>query len=134
MASPSTVLTLAKLKRESGSNLPLLQPDPTKPGRRQVFGAHLLSSPAVADDTIWGLPSSYAAAPDDEGQSGRLSYMVQAQDASLDVSADVLPHPLAFASRSTTIAARRVTSAAVPRPPLERAGPRTGLTPKNTSA
>ena len=48
VAAPSTVLALAQLKREAGSNEPLLQPDPTLPGRRQVFGAPLLSSPAVA--------------------------------------------------------------------------------------
>ncbi|MGK2880433.1 MAG: phage major capsid protein [Mycobacterium sp.] len=88
VASPSTVLTLAKLKREAGSNLPLLQPDPTKPGRRQVFGAPLLSSPAVDDHTIFGIPASYATAPDDEDQSGRLSWVVQAQDPTLDVSGE----------------------------------------------
>lgn len=90
VASPTTVLTLARLKRDGiGSNEPLLQPDPTKPGRRQIFGAPLLSSPAVEDHEIWGIPASYVTAPDDEDQSGRLSYVVQAQDATLDVDGSV---------------------------------------------
>ncbi|QVI26170.1 phage major capsid protein [Mycolicibacterium neoaurum] len=90
VTSPSTVLSLARLKRETGSNEPLLQPDPTLPGRRQVFGAPLLSSPAVGDGTVWGIPAAYATAPDDEDQSGRLSYVVQAQEASLDVDESVM--------------------------------------------
>lgn len=88
VAAPSTVLELAQLKREAGSNEPLLQPDPTLPGRRQIFGAPLLSSPAVDPSVIWGIPASYIPA-DPEDQSGRLSYVVQAQDASLDVDGSV---------------------------------------------
>lgn len=88
VASPNTVLALAQLKRETGSNEPLLQPDPTLPGRRTVFGAPLLTSPAVDDNTVFGIPASYVPAdPDDT--SGRLSYVVQAQDASLDVDGSV---------------------------------------------
>jgi HK97 family phage major capsid protein len=88
VASPNTVLSLANLKQQSGSNLPLLQPDPTLPGRRQIFGAPLLTSPAVDDHTIFGIPASYVPADPDD-QSGRLSYVVQAQDASLDVDGSV---------------------------------------------
>ena len=88
VASPNTVLALAQLKRETGSNEPLLQPDPTLPGRRQIFGAPLLTSPAVDDHTVWGIPASYISADPDD-QSGRLSYVVQAQDASLDVDGSV---------------------------------------------
>lgn len=87
VASPNTVLALAQLKRQTDSREPLLQPDPTLPGRRQIFGAPLITSPAVNDYTIWGIPASYIPADPDD-QSGRLSYVVQAQDASLDVSGD----------------------------------------------
>lgn len=56
VANPATVLALAKLKRETGSLEPLLGVDPTQPGVRQVFGVPLLSSPAVAAGTVWGIP------------------------------------------------------------------------------
>lgn len=72
IASPATVLALSKLKRETDSNEPLLQPDPTQPTRRQILGTPLLSTPAVNDFTIWGVPQTF-------------SYVVQAQEATLDI-------------------------------------------------
>ncbi|BBY58447.1 phage major capsid protein [Mycolicibacterium sarraceniae] len=52
------MLTLSKLKRETGSNEPLLQPDPTLPTRRQVLGVPLWSLPdtVIDDGLIWGIP------------------------------------------------------------------------------
>ena len=75
VASPATALQLAKLKEATGSNRPLLQPDPTKPGRRLILGVPLLVSDAVDDHTVWGIPQAF-------------SYVVQAQEATLDVSTD----------------------------------------------
>jgi len=53
VANPTDALTLAKLKDESGSNRPLLGTDPTAPTRRTILGIPLVTSPAVAEDTIW---------------------------------------------------------------------------------
>lgn len=75
VASPATVLQLAQLKDESGSNRPLLQNDPTKRGRRTIFGVPLLTSEAVDDFTVWGLPQAR-------------SFVIQAQEATLDVSSE----------------------------------------------
>jgi HK97 family phage major capsid protein len=42
VANASTVLALSKVKKlTSGSNEPLLQPDPTRPTRRQILGVPL---------------------------------------------------------------------------------------------
>lgn len=54
-ANPADVLTLAQIKKATGSNEPLLGSDPTKPGSRVIQGVPLVSSPAVAQGTIWGL-------------------------------------------------------------------------------
>lgn len=56
-ASAATVLTLAQLKEQAGSNKPLLQPDPTQPVRRTIQGVPLWSLPAgvIADGTVWAL-------------------------------------------------------------------------------
>lgn len=61
VANASTVLTLSKLKKLStGSNEPLLQPDPTQPTRRQILGIPLISVPdtVVAANTVWALDNS----------------------------------------------------------------------------
>jgi hypothetical protein len=50
-------------------------PDPTKPGRRLILGVPLLVSEAVDDATVWGIPQAF-------------SFVVQAQEATLDVSTD----------------------------------------------
>ncbi|MBS1693177.1 MAG: phage major capsid protein [Actinobacteria bacterium] len=55
---PNTALDLASLKDETGSNRPLLQPDPTAPAARTVAGVPLLTSPAIAEDIVWSIPRS----------------------------------------------------------------------------
>ncbi|MEU1956141.1 phage major capsid protein [Nocardia rhamnosiphila] len=60
VAHPDTVLALATLKEETGSNKPLLGPDPTRPGSRSVLGVPLLVSPYVTDGDIWGIPRDFA--------------------------------------------------------------------------
>lgn len=54
---PTTAMALAKLKELTGSNKPLLGPDPTTPGRRQIFGIPMLTSPHVetAKGVVWGI-------------------------------------------------------------------------------
>ncbi|WP_109365549.1 phage major capsid protein, partial [Mycobacteroides abscessus] len=60
VANASTVLALSKLKKQTGSNEPLLQPDPTLPTRRQILGVPLWSVPDTVIDTgvIWAVDSS----------------------------------------------------------------------------
>lgn len=58
VAHPNTVLTLSKVKKQTGSNEPLLGYDASQPTRRQVLGVPLLSSPAVAEDDVWAIPQS----------------------------------------------------------------------------
>ena len=62
VASPTVALALAQLKQFStaGSNIPLLQPDPTQPTQRLVQGVPLIISPAVDDFTIWGIPNAFS--------------------------------------------------------------------------
>ena len=58
---PTTALALAKLKKATGSNEPLLQADSTKPAQRLIAGVPLLTSPdAPADGTVWGIPKPLA--------------------------------------------------------------------------
>jgi HK97 family phage major capsid protein len=57
VANPTTALVLANMKEASGSGKPLLQPDPTQPTRRVIFGVPLLTSPEAAARTVWGLPA-----------------------------------------------------------------------------
>lgn len=61
VANASTVLALSKLKKlTTGSNEPLLQPDPTLPTRRQILGVPLYSVPAtvVPANTVWAVDIS----------------------------------------------------------------------------
>ncbi|MCZ0732213.1 phage major capsid protein [Mycolicibacterium iranicum] len=62
VTNPATAKTLAKVKEGSGSNKPLLQPDPTQPGRRQILGVPLLTTPYVTttNNVIWGIAAQYA--------------------------------------------------------------------------
>ena len=56
---PNTALALAKLKKATGSNEPLLQRDVTVPGGRVVAGVPLLVSPDADDDgSVWGIPKA----------------------------------------------------------------------------
>jgi hypothetical protein len=57
VTNPATALVLANMKEATGSGKPLLQPDPTQPTRRMIFGVPLLTSPEAAVGTVWGLPA-----------------------------------------------------------------------------
>jgi HK97 family phage major capsid protein len=74
VASPTVALALAQLKQfaTADSNIPLLQPDATRPTQRLVQGVPLLVSPAVDDFTIWGIPRAF-------------SWVVMHEDVTLDV-------------------------------------------------
>lgn len=56
VANPADALLLAKVKKQTGSNEPLLGTSPTEATRRVIAGVPLLVSPAVAVGTIWGIP------------------------------------------------------------------------------
>lgn len=58
VANPATVLDLAKVKRQEGSNEPLLGYDASQPTQRQVLGVPLVSSPAVAVGDVWAIPAA----------------------------------------------------------------------------
>lgn len=60
VASPATALVLAKLKELTGSNRPLLGPDPTMPTATSIQGVPLLSSPYVTNGDIWAIPKAFA--------------------------------------------------------------------------
>ena len=57
VANAATVLALSKVKQTTDSNLPLLQPDPTLPTRRQILGVPLWSVPdtVVPDNVVWAI-------------------------------------------------------------------------------
>ncbi|QCV88204.1 phage major capsid protein [Acidipropionibacterium jensenii] len=57
VANPADARLLAKLKTQTGSQLPLLGSDPTMPTRRQIVGVPMLTSPAVTAGTVWGIPA-----------------------------------------------------------------------------
>lgn len=56
VTDPDTALLLATVKEQTGSQRPLLEPDPTQPTRRVVGGVPLWVSPAVTAGTVWGIP------------------------------------------------------------------------------
>lgn len=56
VTNPADALILAKVKQATGSNLPLLQPDPTQPSRRMISGVPVFTSTAVGAGTAWGIP------------------------------------------------------------------------------
>lgn len=60
VAAPATAMKLAKLKTASDFNTPLLQPDATRPGQRQILGVPLLVSSQVStdDDQVWAIPKA----------------------------------------------------------------------------
>lgn len=75
VANPNDFKKLLKLKRETGSNEPLLGADPTRPTRRMIYGVPLLSSPGVTEGTIWGIDSDF-------------TYTIVRSDISLERSTD----------------------------------------------
>lgn len=66
-ANPADALTLATLKEATGSNKPLLSPDPTMPTRRMVQGVPLYVSPAVSTGTVWGYDRAFVVTVQREG-------------------------------------------------------------------
>ncbi|GAB3742458.1 phage major capsid protein [Microlunatus parietis] len=58
VANPVDALALSSIKEQTGSNKALLQPDATQANRRLVAGVPLLTSPAVAPGTVWGIPGA----------------------------------------------------------------------------
>jgi HK97 family phage major capsid protein len=62
VTNPATAMTLSKLKTAANYNTPLLQPDPTTPGKRQILGVKLLTSPHVSttDNVVWAISKQYA--------------------------------------------------------------------------
>lgn len=63
VANPVDALKMAKVKKATGSNEPLLGNDPTQPTRRVIGGVPLLVSPAVQAGTIWGIPAGRIVVP-----------------------------------------------------------------------
>lgn len=58
VANPATVLELSKVKKQAGSNEPLLGYDASQPTQRQVLGVPLIPSPAVAVGDVWAIPQT----------------------------------------------------------------------------
>lgn len=58
VAHPDTVLALAKVKKQTGSNEPLLGYDASQPTQRQVLGVPLIPSAAVAAGDVWAIPAA----------------------------------------------------------------------------
>lgn len=59
-ANPADSLTLAKIKRQTGSNEALLGADPTAPTKRTILGVPLVVSSYVPVGTIWAVPRDRA--------------------------------------------------------------------------
>jgi HK97 family phage major capsid protein len=88
VAHPDTVLALSKVKKQTGSNEPLLGYDASQPTRRQVLGVPLLPSPAVAVGDVWAIPQAKVIA-------------VLRQDVTLDVDRSVFFTADSIAIRAT---------------------------------
>lgn len=59
LVNPALALVLSQLKENSSdSNKPLLQPDPSQPGKLVVFGVPLVVNKHVPDDVVWAVDSS----------------------------------------------------------------------------
>lgn len=60
VTNPATAMALSKLKTGSALNTPLLQADPSQPGKRQILGVPLLTSPYVATalNVVWAIPKA----------------------------------------------------------------------------
>ncbi len=58
VANPTTALAMAKVKKATGSNEPLLGNDPTEPTKRTVLGLPLDEFPGIPNGVIWGIPKA----------------------------------------------------------------------------
>lgn len=94
VAHPDTVLALARVKKATGSNEPLLQSDAASPSGRVIAGTPLITSPDAPVNVVWGIPKA-------------LSFVVLRKDVELAVDSSVF-----FTSHRTAIKAlARVTFA-----------------------
>ncbi|MEV4739953.1 phage major capsid protein [Streptomyces sp. NPDC049555] len=75
VTNPADALALSQLKDEKDSNRPLLGIDPTMPGRRQILGVPLRTSPAVTPGTVWAVP-------------GEMVYAILGANSQIDTSED----------------------------------------------
>lgn len=60
VANPVDYLSMLQIKKQVGSNEPLLGIDATQPTRRTVLGVPLLSSKEVEAGTVWGIDPRYS--------------------------------------------------------------------------
>lgn len=59
LVNPALALVLSQLKENSSdSNKPLLQPDPSQPGKLVVFGVPLVVNKHVPNDVVWAVDAS----------------------------------------------------------------------------
>ena len=98
VANPADALALAKVKKEDGSNEPLLGIDATEPGARRIMGVNVLVSPKVKAGTIWGIDPAF-------------SQVVIRDDVSISVSEDV-----AFNTDQVAVKARMRVGFGFPHP------------------
>ncbi|UYM04213.1 phage major capsid protein [Solicola gregarius] len=59
IASAADALTLAQVKKATGSNEPLLGASATEPGQRRILGVPLVVSSQLTAGTIWGIDSRF---------------------------------------------------------------------------
>lgn len=59
VASAADALVLAKVKKATGSNEPLLGSSATEPGQRRILGVPLVVSAQLTAGTIWGIDARY---------------------------------------------------------------------------
>jgi HK97 family phage major capsid protein len=99
---PDTAMKLSKIKQygATGSNVPLLQPDPARPSGRQILGVPLQTSPAVdvTNNVVWAIPK-------------KLCYFVIREKAEVETDDSVY-----FTSQRTAISATIRAAFAFPAP------------------
>jgi HK97 family phage major capsid protein len=108
---PDTAAALAKLKTATNYNTPLLQPDPSQPGKRQILGAELLTSPHVdtANNDVWAFSKSqsfFVVRENAEVESDRSVFFTSAQTAIRGIVrlTFAFPQPAAIVKISTSTA------------------------------
>jgi HK97 family phage major capsid protein len=101
VTTPAVALTLAQLKKATGSNEPLLGSDPTKPGTRTILGVPLLVSSAVSSGVVWGIDSSFVQVVVREGTRLEVDRSAYFSSDRVGVKATMrvgfaFPHPLSI--------------------------------------
>ncbi|MCT1352234.1 phage major capsid protein [Gordonia sp. p3-SID1431] len=107
VTSPTTAAALAKVKKATGSNEPLLGNDVTVAGRRAILGAPLLASPYAPNGVVWGIPRAFAYLVIREGSTVETDKSVFFTSDRIALRAKVraafgFPHPAAIVKISTT--------------------------------